>query len=204
MIVHDVVQGSQDWLGLRAGRFTATEASAIKTAGQGLETAAVEKAVYRITGVVPETFETPAMRWGKEYEAQAREAYQKTIWQEVKTVGFCELNEYVGCSPDGLVGDDGLCEIKCKQEKGHLLTVIKDEIDPKHYWQMQFQMFVTGRDWCDYVCYNPFFVKPPYVKPLYVKRVERNEKDIAQLAIGLDKGCKLIEQYMQQYKERCI
>lgn len=197
--IYDVEQGSREWLELRAGRFTATEASTIKTAGKGLETICLEKAAFWITGEPPETFETPAMRWGKEYESVAREAYRKTIWQEVKTVGFCALDEYVGCSPDGLVGDDGLCEIKCKQVKAHLQTIISEYVDLAHYGQMQFQMLVTGREWCDYVCYNPFFTNP-----LFVRRIYRDEDYIAKLKSGLEKGREMIKDYIKKYEESCL
>lgn len=199
MIIHNVEQGSQEWFDLRAGRFTATDAAALKTAGKGLETAALEKAVWWITGEPQPNIETPAMAWGKEWEATAAEEYQKRVWQEVNTVGFCELDEYAGCSPDRLVGVDGLCEIKCKQPKNHLLTVLSDKIDTAHYGQMQFQMLVTGREWCDYVCFCPHFKNP-----LFIKRVYPDKEYQTALLAGLEKGKELIKQYIKQYEERSL
>lgn len=197
MIIHNVAQGSQEWINLRAGRFTATEASTLKTAGKGLETIALEKAVWWLTGEPAErNFETPAMLWGKEWEPVAAEEYQKTVWQEVQTVGFCELDEYAGCSPDRLVGDDGLCEIKCKQPKNHLQTVLSGKIDSAHYGQMQFQLLVTGRKWCDYVCFCPFFKEK-----LFVKRVFPDKEYQEAILEGLKKGKELIQQYIKQYQE---
>lgn len=199
MIIHNVLQGVEEWLALRAGRFTATEAAELKTAGKGLETCALIKAAYRLTGNVPDTYISPAMEWGKAWEGKAREAYAEYIGQEVQTVGFCELDEYAGCSPDGLIGKDGLCEIKCKQDKNHLFTVLSGKVDAGHYGQMQYQMLVTGRKWCDYVCYNPFFKNP-----LYVKRVLKDTDYQAQLAEGLSKGRELVQQYIKQYEEKYL
>ena len=74
----------------------------------------------------------------------------------IEQVGFVELDEYVGCSPDGLIGTGGGLQLKCKMDREHLKQVIygDDEIDSAHVWQMQMEMLVTGRKWWDYVCYN--------------------------------------------------
>lgn len=197
MIVHNIPQGSKEWINLRAGRFTATDAVALHAMGKGLETAALEKAVWWITGEPPESIETPAIVWGKEMEPFAAEEYAKGTWQEVKEVGFCEMDEYAGCSPDRLVGDDGLIEIKCKQPKNHLQTVLSGKIDSAHYGQMQFQMLITGRKWCDYVCFCPFFKKK-----LFVKRVYPDKEYQDALLEGLKKGKKLIQEYIKRYEEQ--
>lgn len=199
MIIHNVQQGGFDWLNLRASRFTASDAATLKTAKKGLETCALEKAAYILTGNLPSTYTSPAMEWGKALEPRARQAYSEYIGQEVQEVGFCEMDEHAGCSPDGLVLLDGLCEIKCKQDKAHLFTVLNEYIDPDHYGQMQWQMLITGRKWCDYVCYNPLFKNP-----LFVKRVYRDEAYIAQLVEGLKKGKELIKQYIKQYEEKYL
>lgn len=196
MIIHKVTQGSAEWHALRAGRFTATDAGELKTAGKALETCAMIKAAYLLTGNLPDTYTSPAMEWGKAWEPKARAAYSEYIGEDVKTVGFVELDEFAGCSPDGLVGNDGLCEIKCKQDKNHLFTVLTGKVDPAHYAQMQFQMLVTGRKWCDYVCFNPLFKNP-----LYVKRVEKDEEMQAKIAEGLAKGRELICQYIKNYED---
>lgn len=199
MIIHPVLQGSDEWLALRAGRFTAADAAALHAGGKGLETAALKKAAYRLTGNVPDDYCSPAMDWGKAWEAKAREAYAEYIGQDVQQAGFCELDEYAGCSPDGLVGVEGLCEIKCKQDKGHLYTVLTGRAEREHFAQMQFQLLVTDRKWCDYVCFNPFFKNP-----LYVRRVMKDTDYQAKLAAGLAKGRKLVQQYITQYKEQYL
>lgn len=195
MIVHDVQQGSQEWIALRAGRFTATDAVALHAMGKGLETAALEKAAWWITGEPPEPVETPAIAWGKAWEAVAADEYAKANNVEVKEIGFCEMDEYAGCSPDRLVGDDGLIEIKCKQPKGHLQTILSGKIDSAHYGQIQFQLLVTCRKWCDYVCFSPCFKDK-----LFIRRVFPDAEYQAALIEGLKKGKELINQYIERYE----
>lgn len=190
-------QGTYEWHTLRSGRFTATDASEIKTAKKGLETCALEKATFRITQIPPDFVSTPAMERGKILEPRARNAYRMATGQEVQEVGFCVYDDFVGCSPDGLVGDDGLIEIKCKTDKNHLFAVINNWIDPDHYAQMQFQMLVTGRKWCDYVLFNDNFAE----HPLYIQTVQIDDKFQEGLLHGIKRGVDLIKQYEKQFKE---
>lgn len=199
MIIHNVQQGGEEWHRLRASRFTASDAAPLHTGGKGLETLALQKAAFILTGNLPDEYTSPAMEWGKSWEPKAREAYEEYIGQPVRTIGFGELDEYAGCSPDGIVGVKGLCEIKCKQDKSHLFTVLTGKIDPAHYGQMQFQLLVTGREWCDYVCFNPFFKNP-----LYVKRVSADKEYQDKLAEGLEKGRTLVQSYIKQYEEQYL
>lgn len=190
-------QGTYEWLAERAGRFTATDADAIKTAGKGLDTLAYEIAAFKLTGALPELISTPAMERGKALEPKARAAYVSATGQEVQEVGFCAVDEYAGCSPDGLVGEEGLLEIKCKTAPHHLYAVINDWVDPKHLAQVQYQLLVTGRAWCDYVLFNPDYVE----NPLYIKTIKRDEEYIERLQAGLDKGINLVREHMDKFKE---
>lgn len=199
MIIHNVQQGSAEWLNLRAGRFTATDAQALAEAKKGLETVALEKTAYLLTGNLPDIFENPAMQAGHIREPFARKAYEEYAGVKVETVGFIEQDEFCGFSPDGLVGKDGLIEIKCKQDKAHLYTVLSGKIDPKHWAQMQFQLLVSGRKWCDYVCFNPMFKNP-----LYVKRIWPDSELQAKISDGLAKGRELIKQYLKEYEEKYL
>ena len=189
-------QGSYEWIDLRSGRFTATDAGELYTNKKGLETCAIEKATYRLTKVPPDMFLTPAMARGKELEPRARATYKQVTGQDVQEVGFCVMDDYVGCSPDGLVGDEGLIEIKCKTGPHHLFAVINKWIDPKHYGQMQFQMLVTGRKWCDYVLYNPDFSEP-----IYIQTVKADPIYQADLLEGIRHGKCLIAFYENKFKE---
>ena len=205
MIIHNCVQGGELWLNLRAGRFTATDAPELipdKRTGKakkGLETLTFKKAAYWITGNLPDTFTTPAMEWGHIQEPHARALYAEITGNEVQEVGFVEQDDYAGCSPDGLVGKEGLIEIKCKQDYNHLYAVCNEWIDPEHELQMQYQMLITGRNWCDYVLYNPLFKNP-----IYVQRVFKNADVQAQLAEGLANGRELIHQHIKDYERRYL
>ena len=199
MIIHDVAQGSCEWLNLRAGRFTATDAQALAEAKKGLETLALEKAAFWLTGNLPDVFENPAMQAGHVREPLARKAYEEYAGVKVDTAGFMEIDDYCGFSPDGLVGDEGLIEIKCKQDKAHLFTILSGKIDPKHVAQMQYQMLLSGRKWCDYVCFNPMFKNP-----LYVQRVLPDGAFQARLTEGISKGKILVQQYIKQYQEKYL
>lgn len=205
MIIHNCVQGGEEWLNLRAGRFTATDAPELMPdkrtgkARKGLETLAFKKAAYILTGNLPDAYESAAMETGKVREPQARALYQEITGNKVQEVGFVELDEYVGCSPDGLVGKDGLIEIKCKMDHNHLYAVCKDYIDPDHELQVQMQMLITGRKWADYVLFNPLFKNP-----IYIKRIFKNADTQAKLAEGLDIGRNLIKGTLKEYEGRYL
>lgn len=195
MQIIECLQGSYDWHALRAGRFTATDAETVKVHGKGIDTLAYEIAAFKLTGQLPDIVTSAAMERGKMLEPKAREAYMQATGQDVQTVGFCAIDDLVGCSPDGLVGEKGLIEIKCKTAPHHLFAVANDWVDPKHEWQMQFQMLVTEREWCDYVLFNPDFAP----NSLYIKTIKRDEDKIAKLQEGLSIGRKLVQQAMTKF-----
>ena len=121
----DLQQGTEEWLKIRLGKFTASSANAIKTNGKGLETLALEKAVEIIIGKeAKKKFKSQSMEDGNEREDEARTVYELTTGLTVVQVGFCELNENVGASPDGLVGEDGLVELKCPEAKTFLIYML--------------------------------------------------------------------------------
>lgn len=196
MQIINVTQGSYEWLEARAGRFTATDAETVKTCGKGLDTLAYQKAAFKLTGIIPEIVNTYAMERGKMLEPLARKAYIEATGQEVQEIGFYALDEYVGCSPDGLVGDDGLIEIKCKTDPHHLFAVANDWVDPKHLWQMQYQMYVTDRKWCDYVLYNDNFAP----NSLYIRTIKRDADMQEEICKGLTVGRKLVKEAIKKFK----
>ena len=106
MQIIDCQQGTYEWLALRAGRFSATDAETVKVHGKGIDTLAYEIAAFKLTGQLPEIISTPAMERGKMLEPRARQEYIEATGQEVKQVGFCAVDDCVGCSPDGLVGEE--------------------------------------------------------------------------------------------------
>ncbi len=188
MIIHKVEQGSLEWLQLRLGRFGSTDAQAVATNGAGLETLCYKKAGEKLAGSFEDVYTNPDMERGNELENSARSAYEMSTGNIVKQVGYIEINEFVGGSPDGLVGDDGLIEIKCQKPSVFLRTRHTKKINTKYEWQMQHLMFITERKWCDFVVYNQHF------EDLVIIRVYRDEEKIQKIKAGLEAGSQKIKE----------
>lgn len=181
----EIIQGSPEWHALRIGKVTASRVADVvaKTkTGWGASRAnyMAELIVERLTGDPAEKFTNAAMAWGTEKEPDARAAYEFFRDEQVAEVGFVDHPTIgmTGASPDGLVGDRGLVEIKCPNTATHLDTLLTQMIPSKYIMQMAWQMACTGRQWCDFVSYDP---RLPETMSLFVKRVERDDKLIASL-----------------------
>jgi len=197
MIIHkNLEQGTPEWYMLRLGKLTASDAQAIGNNGKGLETLCLEKVAEKLTGCIPEQIDNEDIARGRALEDEARASYELETGNIVQTVGFVQYDDNIGCSPDGLIGDDGLIEIKCKNNKNHLLMILGKEIDSKYHWQIQGQIFVTGRKWCDFVSYNPNFLD----MPLKIIRVFPDEKKQAALCEGFAAGNKKIKEILEEIK----
>lgn len=181
----EIVQGSAEWHALRCGKVTASRVADViartKT-GWGASRAnyAAELIAERLTGVAAEGFTNAAMQWGTDQEPNARMAYEFLHDVTVEQVAFVRhpTLEDAGASPDGLVGERGLLEIKCPNTATHIDTLIKHEIPAKYITQMMWQMACTGREWCDFVSYDP---RLPESMQLFVKRVQRDQDVIDEL-----------------------
>lgn len=173
-----IEQGSDDWKALRIGKATASRMADIcaKTkTGWGASRAnyAAQLIAERLTGTVAESYTNAAMEWGTATEADARAAY---AFHQNKAV---ELSTFVphpsiemsGASPDGLIGIDGLVEIKCPNTATHIDTLLKRTVPEKYILQMHWQMACTNRQWCDFVSFDP---RMPENLRLFVKRIQRD------------------------------
>lgn len=150
-------QGTSDWVKARLGIITASNFSKVLAKGQGkTRDSYIMKIISeRITGEAQESYSNASMEWGVYMESEAKSAYEITEAAIIKECGFFKLNDWIGASPDGLIGDDGLIEIKCPNTSTHLKTVIDGEIPGRHLAQIQGQLYVTNRKWCDFVSYDP-------------------------------------------------
>lgn len=180
-----MIQGSQDWIDARLGKVTSSRVADViaKTkTGWGASRAnyMAQLIAERLTGVAAEGYQNAAMAWGSATEAEARDAYSFRMDADVQEVGFIEhpTIAMAGASPDGLVGGDGLLELKCPQTATHLDTLISQTVPGKYVTQMMFQMACTGRKWVDFASYDPRLPEP---MRLFVRRVERDDKVIAGL-----------------------
>jgi putative phage-type endonuclease len=180
-----IPQGTPEWFAARLGKVTASKVSDViaKTkTGWGASRAnyAAQLVAERLTGKPQESFSNAAMQWGTETEPEARRAY--CFRQDVDTdeCGFFDHPTIAmsGASPDGLVGEDGLVEIKCPNTATHIATLLGGTVPEKYRTQMLWQMACTGRQWCDFASYDP---RLPESMRLFVQRVERDDAEIARL-----------------------
>lgn len=175
-------QGSPEWLAERAGRVTASALSNVMMAKTtaGYQNYLAQLICERLTGQPVETFKSAAMEYGTETEPQARAFYELETGLTVTECGFVPHPslEWSGASPDGLIGDDGLVEIKCPQPAKHIKNLMGGTIDKAYSLQMAWQMECTGREWCDFVSFNPSF--PDHLQ-LQITRVERDAELVEEI-----------------------
>ena len=186
-IYEELEQGTPEWHEVRQLKFTGSNATAIMANGKGLKTL-VEDLItdYYSTDNYEEFSNKVSNKHtarGHEFENKARTIYKLETGNDVKQVGFVELEEHIGVSPDGLVGDNGLLEIKSPANKEFMRLALTGRIDSNHINQMQMQMYVTGREWCDYFAFNPNY-EPCFI----IKRVYADSQDFIKLAEGLRSG----------------
>lgn len=178
--VFDCEQGTPDWHRCRLGIPTASEFKSILAKGEGKtrRTYMMKLLGERFTGEPAENFTGPHLERGKEMEAEARNAYAFEYDRDLRRVGFIR-NGNVGCSPDSLIGDDGTVEIKTRLPHLQMELLVSGKLPTEHVPQIQGQLWVTGRAYCEFVSYWPRL-------PLFVKRVERDETYIKTLAAEVD------------------
>ena len=180
-----VQQGTPEWHQLRLGKVTASRVADILAKTKTGPSASrnnylIELALQRVTKTIEESYTNSAMEWGTQTEPQARVAY------EVKTNNFVDQVAFIdhpsitgfGCSPDGLVGTDGLIEIKCPNSATHWSYIKANEPPTKYFIQMQAQMSVTGAKWCDFVSFDP---RMPERSQLLIVNVPRDDEFIGNM-----------------------
>ena len=177
----EIIQGSDEWKLLRVGNVTASRIFDVLSKGR------VTRATYRnmlvaerLTGMpCGSFFTTEAMARGTAEEPVSRLAYEALTGNVVTQVGFCQhpTIQYAGASPDGLVGEDGLLELKNPNSETQIGYVLDDEVPKKYLSQMQFQMASTGRGWVDFFSYDSRLKGTKY--EYFLKRISRDELWIA-------------------------
>lgn len=195
MKLHNIEQNTPEWHDLRKLRMTASNAQAIASQGKGLQTYIYELIAGYMAKEELGGYDNPDMLRGRLLEDEAMFIYSLASEEKIQRVGFVEADKYVGCSPDGLVGDKGLVEIKCKNNAKHIrqFHLGLKEVEAKYMWQMQMQMLVCEREWCDFVSYNNSF-EPPY--NIFKLRVSRHEESIKSIEGGLEMGADLIKEVL--------
>ena len=178
-------QRTDDWFTARLGKVTASKiADVMATTKTGASASRknymAQLLTERLTGQKADSYSNAAMQWGVDTEPQARAMYELETGRDVVEVGFIDhpVIAMSGASPDGLVGEAGLVEIKCPNTATHIETLRGAAIDKKYVLQTQWQMACTGRQWCDFVSFDP---RLPSAMQLYVARVERDATLIAAM-----------------------
>lgn len=180
-----------EWDYARLGRFTTSSFSNILA---GKNTASyknyiIEIADARHTGIIRKSFSNKWTEQGHENEPIARKLYESLKWQKVKKGGFWILGDWVGSSPDGLVGKPGLIEIKCVKNTTYDKYVKDDKLPTEYTAQVQGQLFVTGRKWCDFVVYCKGY-------PLFIKRIKSDLEYHERLKIALEEAEKDVKKQL--------
>ena len=178
----DYEQGSDDWHAARLGLITASKVSEVLSKGVGRARYMRELAAEIITGQRSDFYTNAAMQWGTETEPQARAYHSMLTGVDIVETGFCTNSEYPGCgvSPDGLLCYDGLVEIKAPNTATHIEYVMAGKLPSRYKPQVQMQMMVTKREWCDFVSFDPRIQTDACI---FIKRVERDDKYLQETMI---------------------
>lgn len=184
-----MIQGSEEWLAARIGKVTASRVADVMAKTKTGPAASrknymMDLLCQRLTGAGEQSFTNAAMQRGTELEPVARSAYEIHKGVMVEEVGLIDHPEIAGfaASPDGLVGDDGMVEIKCPNTATHVDFLRTGKPDGRYIWQMHAQMACAGREWCDFVSFDDRLPEPLQIK---VVRVERDADKMAEMLAGV-------------------
>jgi len=200
-------QGSAEWIQERLGRFTASEIHKLIPSGKGGnkfsetgKTYILEKLVELETRFQASEIYGPALDWGTEHEPMAREWYTKLTGNVVQEAYFEPYGAHAGGSPDGLVGELGIIEIKCPfRTVNHFkyrMARTADDLPPEYFWQIQMNLLCTGRSWCDFVSFDPR-VRTRELG-LFVLRVEAGKAEQELLKTRIADAVLLMNQYREE------
>jgi putative phage-type endonuclease len=181
-IIKDIEQGTDEWLALRYGWTTASKFKDVMAKGQGKtrKSYMYQLAAEAISDMRQESFTNEYMEWGTETEPQARDMYEFVSGNSVDQVTFIRLDgdKKIGCSPDGLVNDDGMVEFKCPKTTTQIETFLSGKMPTGHKAQVQGQLWITERQWTDFVSFDP---RIDGESSYFCTRIERDDDYIKEL-----------------------
>jgi len=189
---YDVEQRTDEWHALRLGRITGTSFTTMANGtAKGRKTLVDTIVAERRLQRADDGYVNADMVRGAEMEAEAIARYEAETFLSVRPVGFVSLNEFVGCSPDGLVGDDGGVEAKCPAKGRIHMGYINagDDAWKAHKWQVQGSLWVTDRKWKDFISYFPC---PATKDELFICRVTPDDECFDKLESGMALCLKMI------------
>ena len=182
-IFNDIEQGTESWFKLRLGSIGGSSIAAVCAKGKGQMRTNL---LYRLAGEIlsGQPYDSYKNKWmdrGTELEPEARDYYSAVTGNAVEQVGLIKRAPFKHYSPDGLVGEPGILEIKCVIPSVHIKTVIEDRVPPEHEKQIQWGL-ACDRQWCDFVSHCPEVRQ----RPIFIKRMARDNKAIAELDAEAD------------------
>ena len=190
-------------MALRVGKVTASKITDVmsKPTLLGYQNYMADLIAERLTGQKAESYTNAAMQWGVDKEPQARVEYEIKTGSLVEQVAFVDhpTIQMFGCSPDGYVGEDGLIEIKCPNTSTHIDYIRQDKAPTKYVPQMQCQMAVTGRKWCDFVSFDP---RLPEKLQLFIVRLDRDDEYISKMESVVQEFLNEVTSAVSGLKER--
>lgn len=199
-------QGSEAWLQARCGIATASRFADIMAKTRSGYAASrknymAEKLIEVLTNTPTESFTSAAMSWGTDTEPVARLEYMLATGNDVEETGLW-LHDTIkaGASPDGFVNHDGTLEIKCPNSATHLETLKTQQVPKQYFAQVQGQLWITDRKWCDFVSFDP---RLPDNAQMVIIRADRDEEFIKELETELKAFLKELDEqvkFIQQYK----
>jgi len=202
-IIYDIVQGSDEWKNLRLGKVTASRLSDVMSKGRGSSPSKTRHAYMmqliaeKLTGEPQDNFTNQYIEWGNECEPQARSMYEFETGNNVDQVAFVDCENGFGVSPDGLIGESGLIEIKCPKSTTQIERYLKGEFPSTYKAQVQGQLMATEREWCDFVSFDP---RISGEAQYFCIRVERDEKYITELDQGINDFLSEMNEILEKLK----
>jgi putative phage-type endonuclease len=201
-----MIQGSPEWFAARLGKVTASKVADVMATTKSGPAASrqnymMDLLCQRLTGTIEQGFTNAAMQRGTEMEPIARSAYEARNGLFVTEVGLIDHPTLEGfaASPDGLVGDDGLIEIKCPNTATHVAFLRTGKPDGKYIWQMLAQMACTGLQWCDFVSFDDRLPEPLQFASV---RIMRDDAKIADMLAGVTAFLKELADLEAEMRER--
>jgi len=199
-IIKDIDQGTEEWLAMRIGWITASRFKDVKAGGAGKTRLSYmyQLAAEALTDSREEGYTSEYMQWGTETEPQARSMYEFSTNNDVEQIAFIKLGgeNKIGCSPDGLISNDGMVEFKCPKTTTQIETFLSGKMPTGHAAQVQGQLWVAQREWCDFVSFDPridgdasFFIQRQYRDEKAIKEISeacfKFEDDLKEIILKL-------------------
>lgn len=190
MQIINCIQGTDEWIVAKLGVVSSSNFSKVLNKGAGRKLYMRKLTAERLSGVRDESYSNKCMADGIELEPDARAFYERVNSCIVEQVGFIKKDDWIGSSPDGLVGKDGGIEIKCVIPSTQVETILRGAMQTGYKPQVQGQLYVTDRKWIDWISYCPLLKARPY----FCVRVYRDEEYIKDLS-------KVIDVFVEQLKD---